>query len=207
MEGLGLDMGGHHASYRANPGRPLLLLPALRSALCGDEFCGGRALKSVTMIMARRAVSSRTNDGYVEFNQRLPSACSRPTTPPNRPVLESSTPHWIRDQRSYRVGGDLRGWILPQGQHARSSSSSCFWWFSVGMSSCTLRRASILVDVAVREHKLWRAASCHEGRCAGRRRLFDDPRMPYLQILSARASTYRGCNRLPLPNAWRLQGC
>jgi hypothetical protein len=29
--GLGVDMGGRHASYRANPGRPLLLLPALRA--------------------------------------------------------------------------------------------------------------------------------------------------------------------------------
>jgi hypothetical protein len=36
--GLGLDMGGRHASYRANPGRPLLLLPELRSALFGDVF-------------------------------------------------------------------------------------------------------------------------------------------------------------------------
>jgi hypothetical protein len=36
--GLGLDMGGHHASYRANPGRSVLLLPALRSALFGDVF-------------------------------------------------------------------------------------------------------------------------------------------------------------------------
>jgi hypothetical protein len=36
--GLGLDMGGRHASYRANPGRPLLLLPALRCPLFGDVF-------------------------------------------------------------------------------------------------------------------------------------------------------------------------
>ena len=36
--GLGLDMGGRHASYRANPGRPLLLLPELRCALFGDVF-------------------------------------------------------------------------------------------------------------------------------------------------------------------------
>src|SRR4029077_15556228 len=35
---LGLVMGGRHASYRVNPGRPLPLLPALRSALCGDVF-------------------------------------------------------------------------------------------------------------------------------------------------------------------------
>jgi hypothetical protein len=36
--GLSLDMGGHHASYRANPGRPLFLLPVLRCALFGDVF-------------------------------------------------------------------------------------------------------------------------------------------------------------------------
>ena len=36
--GLGLDMGGRHASYRANSGRSLLLLPALRCPLFGDVF-------------------------------------------------------------------------------------------------------------------------------------------------------------------------
>ena len=36
--GLGLDMGDRYAPYRTNPGRQLLLLPALRSALCGDVF-------------------------------------------------------------------------------------------------------------------------------------------------------------------------
>ena len=31
---------------------------------------------------------------------------------------------------------------------------------------------------------------------------FHDRRLPNLQILSARGSTYRGRNRLPLPNSW-----
>jgi len=35
---IGLVMGSRHASYRANPGRPTLLLPALRSPLFGDAF-------------------------------------------------------------------------------------------------------------------------------------------------------------------------
>src|SRR4029077_7175039 len=36
--GLSLDMGGHHASYRASPGSPLFLLAVLRCALFGDVF-------------------------------------------------------------------------------------------------------------------------------------------------------------------------
>jgi hypothetical protein len=35
---LGLVMGVHHASYRANPRRSLLLLPTLWCALFGDLF-------------------------------------------------------------------------------------------------------------------------------------------------------------------------
>src|ERR1700687_2484795 len=63
---LGLVMGGHHASYRADPGRPLVLLPALRSALCGDVFAafGQRAQQH------RKMCGLRTNDGYAGFNRR-----------------------------------------------------------------------------------------------------------------------------------------
>jgi hypothetical protein len=57
--GLGLDMGGHHASYRANLGRPLFLLPELRSALCSDVFaaCGQRQQQR------RNMCGLRTNHG------------------------------------------------------------------------------------------------------------------------------------------------
>ena len=51
--GLGLVIGGRHASYRANPGRSLLLLPALRCALFGDVFAAIEERYVVTMIVAQ----------------------------------------------------------------------------------------------------------------------------------------------------------
>jgi len=72
--GLSLDMGGHHASYRANPGRPLLLLPELRSALCGDVFAAFERQQQ-----HRKVCGLRTGHGRVEFNQRSHLQARSPT--------------------------------------------------------------------------------------------------------------------------------
>ena len=98
-------MGGHHASYRANPGRPLFLLPALRSALFGDVRGGGRALISVMTIMLQNVWSA-----HKPWLRRV-----QPTFPTSSSCTDLKTPNPPRGAACQSAGSSLpisRTWIV-----------------------------------------------------------------------------------------------